>query len=44
VLSCENADGTEKMRKMDNRKENKNRDKSGLLFKWTGKTASGEPF
>jgi hypothetical protein len=44
VLSCENADGTEKMREMDNRKENKNRDKSGFLVKWTGKTASGEPF
>jgi len=44
VLSCENADGTEKMREMDNRKENKNRDKSGFLVKRTGNTASGEPF
>jgi len=44
VLSCENADGTEKMREMDNRKENKNSDKSGFLVKWIGKAASGEPF
>jgi hypothetical protein len=43
VLSCENADGTEKMMEMESKKENNNRFKTGFLVKWTGKTASVKP-